>query len=130
MKIIFTILLSVVLIAKSFFFFGWEMWYKMDQNRIARENCENKVRPKLKCNGKCYLAKQLKKLEAEEQKNSSNHKRNPFSIKTEIQFVSEFRLKAHFTEINFKESTKSAFNYNESKTIDCTHSIFHPPCFA
>lgn len=31
----------------------------MNQESIAKENCENIAKPELKCNGKCHLAKQL-----------------------------------------------------------------------
>ena len=41
--------------------------YHANYNYIANVLCENKDRPYLECNGKCYLEKQLKKV------NHSNH---------------------------------------------------------
>jgi hypothetical protein len=38
-------------------------WYEANQEYIAKEFCENKARPKMHCNGKCYLKKQLDKIE-------------------------------------------------------------------
>ena len=35
--------------------------YAMNKDYIARVYCENKEKPKMHCNGKCHLMKQLKK---------------------------------------------------------------------
>jgi hypothetical protein len=35
--------------------------YQVNKSRITRLFCVNKARPRLHCNGKCYLAKQLRK---------------------------------------------------------------------
>lgn len=128
MKIFFTILVSIVLLGKSFFFFGWEIWYKIDQNRIAQEKCENKARPKLKCNGKCYLAKQLKKLEAEEKKNDSTGKSNPYSSKAETHFFTWNEPKAMIKHIGNHLQSKGKHYYNGRILNPLSSSIFHPPC--
>ncbi|MCB9235994.1 MAG: hypothetical protein H6581_30385 [Bacteroidia bacterium] len=41
--------------------------YKINQKTIVSKFCINKTRPSLKCNGKCYLSRQLK-LAAEQEK--------------------------------------------------------------
>ena len=41
--------------------------FSIRQAQIAAEKCENKKKPEMKCNGKCYLAKKLKK-QAEKEK--------------------------------------------------------------
>lgn len=128
MKIFFTILFSIVLLGKSFFFFGWEIWYKIDQNRIAQEKCENKARPKLKCNGKCYLAKQLKKIEAEEKKNDSTGKSNPYSSKAETHFFTWNEPKAMIKHIDYHQQSKGKHYYNGRILNPLSSSIFHPPC--
>jgi len=128
MKIFLAIVFSIALLGKSFFFFGWEVWYKIDQNRIAREKCENKARPKLKCNGKCYLAKQLKKLEAEQKKNDSTGKSNPFSSKTETQFAVWY-VPSVVTEFIAKNQQKETHLYFTDRILNpFEFSIFHPPC--
>lgn len=40
---------------------GVVLWFQLNQRAIATRYCENRQRPALHCNGKCYLAKQLKK---------------------------------------------------------------------
>ena len=43
--------------------------YLMNYDYIVNVLCENKDKPALKCNGKCYLAKMLAKEQKKEQKN-------------------------------------------------------------
>jgi hypothetical protein len=50
--------------------------YWVNQTEIAAKHCENKSEPELKCNGKCYLAKQLKKVESKENSDPVNSKRS------------------------------------------------------
>lgn len=42
--------------------------YEVNKEEIAALFCENKDNPELKCNGKCYLMKQLKSAESEKDK--------------------------------------------------------------
>lgn len=61
--------------------------YIMNYDYIVNVLCENKDRPELECDGKCYLAQML----AEE---SSQNEKNPFGdeqSKTEIQHVVYFQ---------------------------------------
>jgi hypothetical protein len=128
MKIFITILLSSALLGKSFFFFGWEVWYKIDQNRIAQEKCENKARPKLKCNGKCYLAKQLKKLEAEQKKNDSTGKSNPYSSKAETHYFTWNEPNVILEHFGYHRQSKANSYFVRRILKPLSSSIFHPPC--
>lgn len=38
-------------------------WYEYNKEYIAKNLCENRNKPEMKCCGKCYLKKQLKKTE-------------------------------------------------------------------
>ncbi|ALW86707.1 hypothetical protein AUC43_17455 [Hymenobacter sedentarius] len=42
--------------------------YQLNKARITALYCVNKARPQLHCNGKCHLAKQLRKADAAEKK--------------------------------------------------------------
>ena len=53
--------------SKLFIYFS----FKINQEYIAKELCENREVPKMNCHGKCYLVKQLKQ---EEQKQENNEK--------------------------------------------------------
>jgi hypothetical protein len=53
--------------------------YYANYDYIVAELCENRDKPFLECNGKCYLAKELKKVNT----TSQNHKSNIPSIDLE-----------------------------------------------
>jgi hypothetical protein len=42
--------------------------YQLNKARITQLYCVNKARPQLHCNGKCHLAKQLRKADGTEKK--------------------------------------------------------------
>jgi len=50
---------------------GAVAYYRVNQDYIAKNLCENRDKPMLNCNGQCYLAKQLKAFEEKEQKSNS-----------------------------------------------------------
>jgi hypothetical protein len=77
--------------------------YFINYNYIAKNLCENKDKPKLKCNGKCHLKKELKKVEESKQTNKkipvTETKREPFVIthtNLNLSFIST--LKPNFPE--------------------------------
>ena len=92
--------------------------FKLNQDYIAKVLCVNKARPQLKCNGHCYLAKQLKKAQQEEssakkmleQMNGfqlfcvNNILELPFIQVNDIEVVHtskvQFSVQEHFLEIN------------------------------
>ena len=127
MRLLFTIFLTTALLGKSFFFLGWEVWYKLDQTRIAKEKCENKDKPAMKCNGKCYLAKQLKKLEAEELKNASSKKHNPFTGKIELQSCTILQIEPSVFSSFISEPKKHFYMYASLHSKEHLSAIFHPP---
>jgi len=107
---------------------GWEIWYQLDQKSITKEHCINKSRPKLNCNGKCYLAKQLKKIELEESKNTTRDKHNPFAQKVESQFISTFKIDQIYSCEFISKNEKSNFIFKDSILFSINKPIFHPPC--
>ncbi|GIV33887.1 MAG: hypothetical protein KatS3mg031_1422 [Chitinophagales bacterium] len=97
-------------------------YYVLNQNYIATTLCENRLKPELHCNGKCYLKKQLKKSDAAEENNrqlplslKNMHDLQPFIEPTPIRF-SLFSV----SEVMFK-----AFAF--AKELSYTPNIFHPP---
>lgn len=76
MRILGTIFLLTVLLSKTIYSVFWQVNFHLNQKEIVRMECENKNRPELHCNGKCYLAKQLQKAEDqldEKRKSLPNH---------------------------------------------------------
>ena len=95
--------------------------YLANKTLITAKYCENKSKPTLKCNGSCYLKKQLDKEEKQEnnpgthikekQETLFNNKEgnlinSPTTIITEHLFI----------------AIQNNYHYNT------TSSIFHPPC--
>lgn len=70
MKIVFTYLLAFAFLLNV----GGKLCIYLDfilnQDYIAENLCENQDKPELKCNGKCFLAKELAKEEKKEKKES------------------------------------------------------------
>jgi hypothetical protein len=108
---------------------GYIIYWKANQAYIAETFCENKNKPQMHCNGKCYLNKQLKKAdEAESNKNGL-----PNSI-LKLKSVDLFVLQNHswcFGNYLFS-SEKSTPTYNYKSLILLTgyyNSLFRPPKF-
>lgn len=54
------LILSVLIAVQPIYAASVTAWFFVNQKRIADKYCENKDKPMLHCNGKCYLVKQLK----------------------------------------------------------------------
>jgi hypothetical protein len=67
-KKLLAIILSLTILSQSLVFVGIGVYYHVNKEYIAQKLCENRSNPKMHCNGKCYLSKQLKKAEEGENK--------------------------------------------------------------
>lgn len=103
-KILASIFLSLVILLQSVVGTLVMMHYQANKKYIASTLCENKNKPSKKCEGKCYLKKQLKKAEEAE-------KSLPGTIKEKME--APYVMLAAF-EINFSvdiPSVSHASNY-------------------
>jgi len=95
------------------------MGFEVNQKYIAAELCENRDKPQMHCNGKCYLMKKLKQAQDKEQKQERQ------SQKTQIQdalIVKPLVFKQYsLAEIKFH----IPFSTGIPQSIK--NSIFHPP---
>ncbi len=111
-------------LAKDIARLGWEIWFKVNQEQIIVEKCENKAKPMLHCNGKCYLSKQLEKLEQKEQ--NHNSKTNPFNNNLKFECIpTPLEINLLFASIESKE--KDIFQNNIQAVNEFSGCIFHPP---
>ncbi len=81
----------------------------------------------LHCDGKCFLAKQLKKLEQEEKKNQTVPKM-PLKLKenvwnTDSPVITAFEANT----IEFLSEKTSTFFYQNTKLVSFSGPVFHPP---
>ena len=98
--------------------------YRLNQAEITRKFCENKAKPKLQCNGKCYLAKQLAKQEKEEKSTSETSK---FKLEV-VELNAPMQETMHFSyPIISSLLNKIQFIYSEPNSDSYLSSIFHPP---
>lgn len=97
--------------------------YQLNQLEITRKFCENKAKPKMQCNGKCYLAKQLAKQE--NQKKTPSDKKD-FKVKI-IELTAQLFEQITFDGQTQKSTSSSCYAYSEARSDAHLIEIFHPP---
>jgi 5-methylthioribose kinase len=98
--------------------------YVVFYDYIKNELCENKDKPKLECNGKCHLKKELAKAsDSTEKGNDKKH----FSVETIIVFYQEIEENFGFKPYFYLQKSKVTSNYNLSYSHLETNSVFRPP---
>ncbi|MGB5555970.1 MAG: hypothetical protein WBM83_15045, partial [Flavobacteriaceae bacterium] len=99
--------------------------YIMNYDYIVNVLCENKDKPQLKCNGTCYLAKQLAKETGDQEKNPFEQTQTRLELVQAIYFQSllPFELTSEFVTL-----AKKSFNYKEA-LFSSTHilALIRPP---
>jgi hypothetical protein len=99
--------------------------YVINYEYISNVLCENKAKPKLECNGKCHLMKELAKS-SEVEKPLSSDKKNTAKLEIEILYcnkVNEISLR----QIYFKNNTSISDNYSNLYFHMNSCSVFRPP---
>ncbi len=96
--------------------------FEINKEYIAKVLCVNKSKPKMHCNGKCHLKKELNKAEKEEQSSP-----NPENEKYEFQLFTEsgFNIDLHNSLDVISNSFLSDYTFHLSDKHP--NSIFHPP---
>ena len=117
-KIITTTILFIALIVQNFNRTIIVTSYYTNTEAYAK-NCINKAKPKLLCNGKCQMAKQLQEEEEKDQQNAERK-----IVKEEV-----LSSKSFFTVLVFTTPTsiKQYYNWQCKDTVDISASVFHPP---
>lgn len=105
--------------SRFFVFAGFEL----NKKYIATTLCENRDKPWLHCNGKCYFVKKIKQAQENERKEAA---RDNFS-RLEISFFQEpFELA--FVEPVASQNNKALFPcYSYQYTSHYIDAIFRPP---
>lgn len=115
-----SILLLVALVSSNFSRFFVYAGFEANQSYIAKVLCENKARPWLHCNGRCYLMKKLKEADYKEKKQEREDKKNQFQ---EAFFVTG-------TDVTILPPTLADTVYSRPAPGAIVHrpaSIFQPP---
>ncbi|WP_316836287.1 hypothetical protein [Pedobacter nutrimenti] len=93
--------------------------FELNRNYIASKLCENRDKPQLHCNGKCYLMKKLKQAEEKEKSQNRESQKNHF----------QEALITQKTNFNFQVQLLKVLYTEELPFVLPRHStaIFHPP---
>jgi hypothetical protein len=97
--------------------------FKINQDYIAKNLCENRAKPILKCNGKCQLMKKLKQADKEEEKQT------PQTIKEKLEVLyclnqSSFNVSQ---KLDFEVKKQSFFGYKFQNYSSFQSNLFRPP---
>ncbi|MBZ0326985.1 MAG: hypothetical protein K8F54_05225 [Altibacter sp.] len=102
---------NVILIVASVFILSKPLWpvvdYVVNYNYIIEKLCENRDKPEMQCNGKCYLSKQLSK-EAKDAETNPFNKSNTFEFSQQVVFL-ESLVSYHFSmpDLNIEKQINS-----------------------
>ena len=96
--------------------------YAVNYQYISTQLCENRDQPELRCNGKCYIKKEI--LKSSENENTKESKVqitsiDAFVLNENLEFKADFSV-----EKNVENNFQNCFNLRV-KPFD--ESIFHPP---
>jgi len=126
-----TSLLFLLLFCSKFIYVGyWLIEFHINQEEIIKTECENKNRPELNCNGKCYLAKKLLKAESDlsEKKNKQTESVSHLkSLESLVLFNIQEKFFLSFS-INIMQDGVADFHYQNTYAFLSTQKVFHPPC--
>jgi hypothetical protein len=100
--------------------------YVVNYEYIAKVLCVNKAKPKMECNGKCHLMKELAKTSESETPISSNKK--IASHELEILFFEEIKS-FKITSIFCDKKQIANNNYSNLYYYLNSVSVFRPPIF-
>lgn len=122
MKFIAIPILILLLMSQTFSNWFVVLSFKIRQDYIAKNLCENRNRPQLHCRGNCVLMKKLKAQEKQEQNVPATLK---FETSTVVISSRSFFATVENILINPHNSYK--IPANSGKPVDMAASIFHPP---
>lgn len=98
--------------------------YVLFYDYIANVLCENKEKPALECNGKCYLTKEMAKA-SDAPENGNDEKQ--ITIETSLVFFQEIDADFGLNPFLAIQKSKIPSTYNLSYSHLKTDSIFRPP---
>jgi hypothetical protein len=120
LRIITSIVFFIILLAPTFSKCLLVLDYQCNKNYIATYLCENRDKPEMKCEGRCYLCKRFKKEEKKDQDNPERKAETRFETVTQDP---GFQVNEPFRPVT---SIEYAY-YQENNTFSYTAAFFHPP---
>jgi hypothetical protein len=124
MRLFISYLLLFSILLPTFSPWGTIAYFRLNRDYIARVLCENRERPQLKCNGKCYLAKMLKKQQDKQNEDTTEMVRNLPVLQLFSQALFSFR----FRDKMWNEKQASFNPYQFSGYSSPKFRLLKPPC--
>jgi len=110
------VLLILTNFSRLFIYAGFEL----NQNYIASKLCENRDRPEMNCNGKCYLAKKIKQAEEKEKKQEQDGQKKSLQ--------ESFLVKSLSADVIFSfELNQEQFLGRAGELPTSSSDVLHPP---
>lgn len=123
MKQVTTIILALLIFLQPFSKIWIVVSFKINQDTIAKTLCVKKEIENNTCQGSCYLKKELKEAEEQEQKQTPVESLKKIK---EIQLYSDKFNKYLFFSFN-KDKQKINYSYSFSYSDEYLSSVFRPP---
>jgi len=116
---------AIILLFLGTFHFGKNIVlvanYAIDYEYISKVLCINKNKPKSKCNGKCHLAKQIKKGEPAQSEQSNS------AIINQIEFLFYFMISEDLDmDCLIEKNSRQFIEFNQN-TLDYYDEVPVPP---
>ncbi len=122
MRILFSIVLFATFAVRPIAEVSTVMYYQLNINTIIEKYCVNKERPRLNCNGKCYLMSQMKAKKQPSTENSDTILIAEAFIPLFFQ-ENTFQLKNIITSFDITHNWKS----HHLQLLEVSNTIDHPP---
>lgn len=103
---------------------GTMAYYRANRDYIARVLCENRDKPQLHCDGKCYLAKKLKAQQDKQDKETTERVQNTPTLQL---FCADYQTFC-FLPVAEMVGQFTRFAYQLVGYSAPRSSIFQPPC--
>jgi len=122
MRILFSILLLTTFVLRPLIEMSTIMYYQLNIDEIVEKYCINKDRPRLHCNGKCYLMSQMKANSLSSEKESDTIMLSELFIPLFYQ-ENSFELTNVYTNFNIQHHWKTF----DLKRLEISKDIDYPP---
>lgn len=124
MRIVIIYIWLITSILPTFSQWGTIAYYQINKEYITRVLCQNRDKPQLHCNGKCYLAKKLKeRQEKQNQETSEQIQRIP-----SLQLFTSPIISFEFLVTPFLMSPEQTFPYQLANYQAPLSVLVLPPC--
>ncbi|WP_080056377.1 hypothetical protein [Spirosoma aerolatum] len=119
--LIYTLLLAVLL--PSISSWGIIAHYQLNKEYIARVLCENRDKPQMHCDGKCYLAKRLKAQQDKQDKETTERVQHTSLVQLYFEAYQVFTFVSPVVDTH-----RHVFTYLLSLYTAPAHGLLRPPC--